>query len=122
MQKQQTITIGGVETLANYPNVGDLMKIENIKMDLTGGSYGQLATSGHYTALALLDAVDAFSYFAVLAPKLELKMDEFEKMETEQVALYIAAYKNELKPWISEVEQKLRVPFMPPKKKVETVE
>ena len=68
MQKQITVTIGKKDYSLTYPNVGKKLKIENAKLALTSGLYGQLAISNHDSACEMLDIVDAFSFFMFTCP------------------------------------------------------
>jgi hypothetical protein len=86
IQTKTKVKIGNNEYEISYPNVGQTLEIENLKMILSGNSYGDLVKSSHKTAVELLNLIDGVAYFSVLAEgfKSDFKIEDFTKMEIEQ--------------------------------------
>lgn len=109
MQTQTNVKIGEKTYLVSYPLVGQKLQIENVKLLLTDGNYGDLARSGHNTAISLLDLVDAVSYFTILIPEIRdnLKIDDFLNMDEFRAKELTKAYKKSFRPWLDEIDKEL---------------
>ena len=108
LQTSVPVKIGEQTFNVNYPLVGEKFKIENNKLLLTNGQYGDLSRSAHATALYYLDTVDAFSYFAVLIPELKLDLDKFNSMNAVQELELRTAYLENYLPFFLETEKIVR--------------
>ena len=64
MAKQVTITLRGKEVIARFPNIGQSLKIEQMKQLLTDGRYAIMAFSGLKTTNKMLDLVEAICYLS----------------------------------------------------------
>lgn len=110
MQNLKTSTevvLNGKAFQVGYPNVGQKMKIENLKVLLTNGQYGDFVRSGHKTGLELLDLVDSFANFGVLIQELNLGIDDFNNMSIETGNQFKKAYLGTFFPFLVEVEKQL---------------
>lgn len=109
MQTEKQIKIGEQTFEVSYPLVGQKLTIENVKLMLTDNNYGDLARSGHNTAVEFLDLVDAVSYFAVLIPELKssLKVEDFLKMDPKTAKMYVKAYKKQFDPWMAAIDKEI---------------
>lgn len=93
-QDQTFITVGDKSYTVNYPNVGEILQIESLKLLYSNNTYGALVKSGHTTANDLLNLVDAMSYFSVLAPEMikDLKIEDFSKAGPKQQKMITKAF------------------------------
>jgi len=109
MQTSKAIEILGKTYEVKYPNVGQKLQIENVKLLFTDGNYGDLARSRHNTALELLDLVDAVAYFSILIPEIasNLSIQDFLNMDVKRSKAYIKAFKKQFSPWFDELEAEL---------------
>jgi len=69
MNKAVLIVIKGQEITAHFPNIGQMLRIEQQKQVLTEGRYALMAFSGLAIPEKLLDIVDMICYFSVVVPK-----------------------------------------------------
>jgi len=109
IQTQTIVPIGGKDYTVNYPNVGQVIEIENLKLLLSGNMYGDLIKSNHATGVELLNLVDGVSYFSVLAPdfKKDFATDKFTEMDVFKQKQIIKAFKKTFWPWFSGVDAEL---------------
>lgn len=108
MKTSVNVKIDSQDYEVNYPTVGEKLQIENVKLLLTNNNYGDLARSGHTTALDLLDLVDSVSYFSILIPEIKksIKMEDFLTMDPIKAKLMIKAFKK-YRDFLSEVDTEL---------------
>lgn len=106
-QNSTIIKISGVDFEIKFPDVGGLHEIENQKLLLTNGNYGDLARSAHNKALRLLDMVDAFVTIKILVPKLNMELTDFYKLEQMQALEYVKVYKLQIRPFFAQVEDEI---------------
>lgn len=64
LTKQVTIKLRGKEVIARFPNIGQSLKIEQMKQLLTDGRYAIMAFSGLKSTNRMLDLVDAVCYLS----------------------------------------------------------
>src|ERR1700746_2780161 len=109
MKTSVNVKIGETQYEVHYPNVGEKLQIENVKLLLTNNGYGDLARSGHITAINMLDLVDAVSYFTILIPEVKssLKLEDFLSMEPLQAKNLSKAYKKYYRPFLEEIDREL---------------
>lgn len=109
MQTSKFIKIMNQLFEVSYPNVGQKLQIENVKLLLTDNNYGDLARSRHTTALELLDLVDAVAYFSILIPEIKstLNLADFLNMDAKRSKAYVKAFKKEFTPWFDAIEEEL---------------
>lgn len=108
IQTKTKVKLGSKEYEVSYPNVGQILEIENLKLLLSGNSYTELAKSQHKTALNLLNLIDGVAYFTTLIPtfKEEYNVDEFTKMELKQQSEISKAFLYFWK-WMQDIENEL---------------
>ena len=106
MDIKQTVkvTIKGTDCEVKIPNVSQSLKIEELKMDLTGGKYPEMARSGLISHNYNLDLVDAISIFSVLIPDLKkmLGVESYELMDMFTGKELVLAYRNQYSPFYKE--------------------
>lgn len=107
MTKEANIKIGQNQFLATYPNVGQKLQIESLKMFFSNNMYGDLARSQHLTGNLMLDMIDAYAYLMVCCPTLGLKKEDFNNVTPELETTFILAYKTEFFPWYASIEKEL---------------
>jgi isopentenyldiphosphate isomerase len=109
IQTNTQIKIGDKTYEVNYPNVRQKLEIENLKIFLSSGKYGELARSAHKTASKLLDLIDAVAYFSILIPEIKSNMtvNDFENMDIVTQRNMMRAYKINFYPWFEQIEAEL---------------
>lgn len=108
MHNAQTfVTVNNQKFSVSYPNVGKQFDIENTKLLLTNGGYGDLARSGHLRANKLLDFVDAFSTLLHLLPQLSLDASKFFDMDDVTAMGLVLVYKEQVLPFLKQCEEEI---------------
>lgn len=64
LTKEVAITLRGRQVMAKFPNIGQSLKIEQMKQILTDGRYAIMAFSGLKTTNQILDLVDSICYLS----------------------------------------------------------
>lgn len=101
------LTIAGVKYTIKYPNVGEMLEIDNKKMLLTNGQYGEYLASPVMTKSLrfVLDLVDALSHFSVLIPGLtnQLKVESYMQIDVVTGKELVKVYRDSFTPWYEEL-------------------
>lgn len=97
------------EATVKFPNVGQLMDIESMKMALTNGQYALMIESGTQLATFQLDIADAVSYLSVLVPDLkkEYGVKNWGALEAKQGKQLVNIYKKQFLPWFKPMMDEL---------------
>ena len=109
IEREIAITYNDKKFIVKFPNVGQLMDIESLKMALTGGKYGTFAASGIKSMYFVLDMVDAISFFSVMCPRLKNFITQedvdvdYTQMQPESVKPLVDIYKKEVMPWYNKI-------------------
>ena len=106
---KKLVKIDGNDYIINFPNVGQMIEIEQLKLAYTNGRYIEFAMSNLVNHIFILDFVDAVSYLSVLIPELkkDLEIEEYTKMDSEKTKEIIRAYKEEFIPWFKPILEDL---------------
>lgn len=109
IQTSIEIKIGDKNYTINYPTVGQTIDIENLKLALSGGLYGQLLNSNHATGVELLNLIDGVAYFSVLAPsfKTDFTADKFTEMDIFKQKKIVLAFVKKFWPWFRKINDEL---------------
>jgi hypothetical protein len=112
IQTKTNVTIGDTTYSIEYPNVGQVLDIENLKILLSGDMYSSLVKSVHKTGLDLLNLIDGVAYFSVLADGFKKKYDieKFTAMGGVEQAQIKQAFVKQFWPWFVKIEQELNKP------------
>ena len=109
IEREIAITYNDKKFIVKFPNVGQLMDIESLKMALTGGKYGTFAASGIKSMYFVLDMVDAISFFSVMCPRLKNFITQedvdvdYTQMKPESVKPLVDIYKKDVMPWSNKI-------------------
>lgn len=113
IEREIAINYNGKKFIVKFPNVGQLMDIEALKVALTGGKYGTFAASGIKSMYFVLDMVDAISFFSVMCPRLKNFITEedvevdYTQMNSQSIKPLVDIYKKEVAPWYNQVMSEL---------------
>jgi len=109
MKKTQAITIENNSYTVNFPSVGEIMRIESMKMALSNGYYGEYLKSNTKSAAFTLDLIDAISHFSVLIPSLkeDLVVKDLMNIDPFKAKALIKSYTKEFLPWYNELFKQL---------------
>lgn len=113
IEREIAINFNGKKFIIKYPNVGQLMDIESLKVALTGGKYGTFAASGIKSMYFVLDMVDAIAFMSVMCPRLknfiteEDETTDYTQMNPESVKPIVDIYKNQVLPWYNKIMNQL---------------
>ena len=110
----KVITAFGKDYPIDYPNVGQTIKIERLKMSLSSDEFGEsryadMAKSGLKTQAQALDLIDAIAHLSTMIPALQddakigsyLQMDRFKAKEL--VKIFLEQYF----PWYKQISDSL---------------
>lgn len=113
IEREIVITYNGKKFIVKFPNVGQMMDIESLKVGLTGGKYGTFAASGIKSMYFVLDMVDAISFFSVMCPRLKNFITEedveidYTQMNPQSLKPLVDIYKTEVAPWYNRIMSEL---------------
>lgn len=113
IEREIVINYNGKKFTVKFPNVGQIMDIESLKVALTGGKYGTFAASGIKSMYFVLDMVDAISFFSVMCPRLKNFITEedtdvdYTQMNPQSIKPLIDIYKKEVMPWYNKIMSEL---------------
>lgn len=113
IEREIFITYNDKKFGIKFPNVGQLMDIEALKMGLTGGKYGTFAASGIKSMYFVLDMVDAIAFFSVMCPRLKNFVTEedinkdYTQMNPQSIQPLVEIYKRDVMPWYNSIMSQL---------------
>lgn len=113
IEREIVINYNGKKFTVKFPNVGQIMDIESLKVALTGGKYGTFAASGIKSMYFVLDMVDAISFFSVMCSRLKNFITEedtdvdYTQMNPQSIKPLIDIYKKEVMPWYNKIMSEL---------------
>lgn len=108
IEREKSFVLKGVKLTAKFPNVGQLIDMESLKVALTGGRYGALSASGCKSMYVALDLVDAISFFSILVPQVKnMFSKELTSLTTEEGKELVDIFKKDIRPWYNEIEKQL---------------
>lgn len=99
--KKLRLNIKGIEYLISFPNVGQMIDIEQLKLAYTQGKYVEFAMSNLMNHVFVLDFTDSICYLSTLIPELkdDMKITNWTQMSAEDTKEIMKAYKNQFLPW-----------------------
>jgi hypothetical protein len=111
-QISKNITLFGNDYIVKFPNVGQLMDIESMKMALTNNNYSEWAFSGLKIHIFQLDIADAISYLSVLIPELknDLGLKNWRELDALRSKKLVEEFKKSFIPWFKPLLDELTLP------------
>lgn len=112
LSEVKAVEFRGTKLNVKFPNVGEMIDIENLKTAYSGGRYGVMLASGVKSMLYALDTIDAMAF-------IEIKLKAVRNMlniPAEQSLMNIdvilsseltAWYKQQIAPWYNSMMSKL---------------
>lgn len=109
VSNQKLIKFRENDYIVKFPNVGQLMDIENIKMSLTNGKYVEMAVSVLKIHIFQLDMIDAISYFSILCPEMKehLQIKNWRELDASLAKEITSVYKKQFIPWFKPILDEL---------------
>lgn len=101
MEKTKLINIKGVDYIAKFPTVGQMMSIESFKISFTNGKYIDMSMGALNNHILALDYTDCFAYFSILIPELkkDLGILNWRDVDPFLANELVSVYKGEFLPW-----------------------
>jgi hypothetical protein len=105
MNKSVKVKIDGKEYVVSFPNVGQTLEIESMKMALTANKYPEFALSGLRSNVFVADLTDAIATFFVLIPELRanLSVKSYSELDLLAGAKLVSAYMDDYYPFYQEI-------------------
>lgn len=87
-----------------FPNNGQFIGIEQLKVQLTGETYNTISQSTDNAGLLAKYTVDMIAFFSVCCPQLkkDLKVDSFSELDMMSSKKLLKVYIDEILPWMQE--------------------
>jgi len=106
---QKLIKFRGNDYIVKFPNVGQMIDIENNKMSLTNGRYADMAMSPLKIQIFQLDITDMISYFAILIPQIkeDLGLKNWRDMDAILAKELVKTFKKDFIPWFKPLNNEL---------------
>ncbi len=109
IETKTAIKIGDKDYPIEYPRVGQIIEIENLKLMLSGNMYGALVKSEHSTGVDLLNLIDGIAYFTVLNKDFakDFEADDFSNMDVVRQKQIKKAFSKVFWPWFTKINIEL---------------
>ncbi len=98
----KVLSIGNKQYTVKYPNVGQILEIENRKQVLSDGKYMQMVMPPRTHAMRYAtNLIDAIAHFSVLIPELtkDLSVGSYQDIDAITGKALIDVYVKEFSPW-----------------------
>ncbi len=94
--------------------VGDLMKIEIAKAEISGGQYGKILANRTVWSEYTLDNIDMFAHISIFFPDLieDLNVKSWEELDPFDLKQLTEQYQKQFRPWFSNFAELLRKPIV----------
>lgn len=115
LSRNLIVVIDGNTYNVAYPNIGQLMKIESMKMLYSANTYGSMVRTRTKSSDKILDLIDMVSHFLVLIPTLNEQIigaKSIDELDLKTVQPFLAVYKTKIQPWLEEWEKALAEPVV----------
>lgn len=108
--REKKITIGSRNFIIKFPNVGQLIDLESLKLALTNNRYGNMAASGIASMYDALDMVDAIAFYTIVVPEVAkyYNIENFSTTQIDNVSELIKVYLQDIKPWFNDTMKELK--------------
>lgn len=103
--KSTIVKIKNEDFTVPFPNVGQILEIEALKLALSKESYSGMVFSGTKSSSFALDLVDTIAHLSVLIPTLKdfLQIKSFSSIDAFLGKELVIAYKKNFLPWYSKI-------------------
>jgi len=104
MKKEITVKIQDQDYLIKFPNAGQLIEIETMKVSVSNGMYNGLVASRTKSANIALDLIDSVCTFVVLIPEIRknMRFDNILEIDPIEAQELVVIYKKVYFPWFAE--------------------
>ena len=111
VKRDVTIKLQGQEFKIGFPNMGQIVDIEVMKVSYSKNQYQGLVLSSTKSSFAALDFIDAISTFLVLIPELNknLNIEDIMSLDPIQAQELVVQYKRVFFPWYDEIIEGMKV-------------
>lgn len=108
----KVVEFQGAKLNVKFPNVGEMIDIENLKTAYSGGRYGVMLASGVKSMIYAVDVIDAMAFIEIKLKAIRnmLNIPESQSMMSVDSALaseLTAWYKQQIAPWYNSMMSKL---------------
>lgn len=109
LSEVKVVEFRGTKLNVKFPNVGEMIDIENLKTAYSGGRYGVMLASGVKSMIYAVDVIDAMSFIEIKlkAVRNMLNIPEGQSLMSVDSALaseLTAWYKHQIAPWVQLVD------------------
>lgn len=112
LSEVKVVEFRGTKLNVKFPNVGEMIDIENLKTAYSGGRYGVMLASSVKSMIYAVDVIDAMSFIEIKlkAVRNMLNIAEGQSLMSVDSALaseLTAWYKHQIAPWYNSLMSKL---------------
>ena len=112
LSEMKVVEFQGAKLNVKFPNVGEMIDIENLKTAYSGGRYGVMLASGVKSMIYAVDVIDAMAFIEIKLKAIRnmLNIPESQSMMSVDSALaseLTAWYKQQIAPWYNSMMSKL---------------
>lgn len=113
LERKKKFNIGNKTFVVNFPNVGQLIDLESLRLALSGNRYGNMIASGVASMYNALDIIDAISFFQICAPEVgkHFNIENYMEMQIDELSDIMKAWRNEIQPWYNGVLQDIKAVY-----------
>lgn len=113
IERKKKITIGKKTFVVEFPNIGQLIDLESLRLALSGNRYGNMIASGVVSMYNALDMIDAISFYQICAPEIGRYYDiqNYTALQLDEMVDLLKTYRNEIKPWYDDVLNEIRAVY-----------
>ena len=109
IEREKMIEVKGSKLRVKFPNVGQLIDMESLKVAISSGRYGQMALAGIKSMTVALDFIDAMVFFSILCPQVKnlYGVKELTSLDPSEGKELVEIYLRDIRPWYSKIESEL---------------
>jgi len=110
MNKEIIVSIQGKNYTVSYPKVGQQIRLESRRFELSGGFYSDMGSSMAVETFNALELMDAISFFEVMCPSMfrDMKVANPMLLDSLDALEIVGEYRNKIRPWYNEWLKKFK--------------
>lgn len=115
LTRELTVKLDRNTYIVKYPNIGQLMQIESMKMLYSGNAYGSMIRTRTKSSERVLDLIDMVSHLTVLMPELNddiIGAKSINDLDIVKAQPFLDLYKKQIQPWLEQWDKELNAPII----------
>ena len=102
INREKTFTVKGNQYSLKFPNIGQYLDVESLRMRLSDGTYQSMLRSNLVSSGIAMDMIDMISTLTILCPQLlkDMKSSTILDLDIMEANELLTVYKKDVSTWV----------------------